>query len=232
MIRKDTVILILFLALTSCDCQYHLRGVVLDQLTKKPISDVAIGKTDTIDLDNPFNGKTMTWENGAYEIYGIAGSCNEITLFFTKEGYETRKITLQNNSTDTIFLQPNTNQPAAIFDANEDFEVLELQKSVDNPPSYKDTTSCNKWTLSKTEIKKIIKESKPITGPEWHYLFGHYPCKIHGIIVQNSRKYEYSVNSGAWFRISSSDKTLLFGSFKEENNKYFLDTVWSEEEME
>src|SRR5690554_5227583 len=104
------IIFILFLTLTSCDCQYHLSGVVLDKLTKKPIRDVAIGKTDTTDLDNPFNRKTMTRENGDYEIYGTAGRCNEITMFFTKDGYETRKITFQNNSTDTILLQPTPSQ--------------------------------------------------------------------------------------------------------------------------
>lgn len=104
------IIFILFLTLTSCDCQYHLSGVVLDKLTKKPIQDIAIGKTDTTDLDNPFNRKTMTRENGDYEIYGTAGRCNEITMFFTKDGYETRKITFQNNSTDTILLQPTPSQ--------------------------------------------------------------------------------------------------------------------------
>ncbi|MCX2745318.1 carboxypeptidase-like regulatory domain-containing protein [Mangrovivirga sp. M17] len=231
---KYTINLFFILCLTfsSCDCRYQLSGVVLDQRSGNPIESVAIGKTDTADLDNPFNRKTITTKNGSYEISGVAGSCNEITMYFTKTGYTTEKITLQNNSTDTIFLQPTSEQKAELFDLNKDFDIVDLQKSNDYPSSDTDTAKCEKWTLSKAEIKKIINESKPINGPEWHHLFGHYPCSIDGILIQNSAEYDYSINSGAWLTISSSDTTLMFGSFKEENNKYFLDSAWSEEEME
>ncbi len=230
--QKFPIIFILFLTLTSCDCQYHLSGVVLDKLTKKPIEDVAIGKTDTTDLDNAFNRKTMTRENGDYEIYGIAGRCNEITMFFSKDGYETQKIIFLNNSNDTILLQPTAKQQTAIFDFNKNFGIVELEKSNDYPSSDKDTTACINWTLDKKEIKKIIQESKPINRPEWHHLFGHYPCRIHGKLRQGSTEFKYSINSGAWLTISSPDTTLMFGNFKEENNKYFLDSAWTEKEME
>jgi len=230
--RKIPVVFILLLILASCDCQYHLSGVVLDKLTKKPIQDVAIGKTDTTDLENPFNRKVMTTENGTYEIYGVAGRCNEITMFFSKDGYETEKIIFPNNSTDTILLQPTTKQLTATFDLKKGFEILKLEKSNDYPSSDKDTTACINWTLDKLDIKKIIQESKPISGPEWHNLFGHYPCRIHGKLRQDSTEFDYSINSGAWFTVSSTDTTLMFGSFKEDNNKYFLDSAWTEEEME
>jgi hypothetical protein len=230
--QRFSIIFILFLTLTSCDCQYHLSGVVLDRLTKKPIENVAIGKTDTTNLDNPFNSKTMTQKNGDYEIFGIAGRCNEITMYFSKDGYETQKMIFPNNSTDTILLQPTAKQQTAIFEFNKDFEIVERKKSNDYPSSDKDTTACIKWTLDKLAIEKIIQESKPISGPEWHHLFGHYPCRIHGRLQQGSTEFEYSINSGAWFTVSSPDTTLMFGSFKEENNKYFLDTAWTEEEMD
>ncbi|WP_146104982.1 carboxypeptidase-like regulatory domain-containing protein [Nonlabens tegetincola] len=230
--QKFLIIFILFLTLGSCDCQYHLSGVVLDKLTKKPIENVAIGKMDTSDLNNSFNRKTMTGENGDYEIYGFAGRCNEITMFFSKDGYETQKIIFPNNSTDTILLQPTTKLETALFDYKKGFEILELEKSNDYPSSDKDTTACNNWTLNKFEIESIIQQSKPISGPEWHHLFGHYPCRIHGKLLQGSIKFEYSINSGAWFTVSSPDTTLMFGSFKEENNKYFLDSTWTEDEME
>ena len=102
------IIFILFLTLISCDCQYHLSGVVLDKLTRKPIENVAIGKTDITDLDDPSNRKTMTRKNGEYEIYGVAGKCDEITMFFTRDGYQTEKVTFENNSNDTIFLKPTS----------------------------------------------------------------------------------------------------------------------------
>ena len=178
------------------------------------------------------NRKTMTRENGEFEIYGIAGRCNEITMFFSKGGYETQKIIFPNNSTDTILLQPTTKQQTALFDFGKGFEILELEKANDYPSSDKDTTACINWTLDKLDIERIIKQSKPISGPEWHHLFGHYPCRIHGKLLQDSNEFEYSINSGAWFTVSSPDTTLMFGSFKEENKKYFLDSAWTEEEME
>jgi hypothetical protein len=230
--QKIPIILILILSLTACDCQYHLSGVVLNKLTNKPIENVAIGKTDTTDLDNPFNRKTETSKDGEYEIYGTAGRCNETTMYFTKDGYETQKITFQNNSIDTILLQPTSKQQTVIFDFSKDFEILELQKSNDYPSSDTDTTACIQWTLNKLDVEQIIKESKPISGPEWHHLFGHYPCRIHGKLLQDSTEFEYSINGGAWFTVSSPDTTLMFGSFKEENNEYFLDSAWTEEEME
>jgi hypothetical protein len=230
--QKFPIIFILFLTLASCDCQYHLSGVVLDKLTKRPIENVAIGRTDTTDLDNPFNRKTMTQAKGNYEIYGIAGRCNEITMFFTKDGYETKKVTFHNNSADTILLQPTSKQQTELFDLNKNFEIIELHKSNDYPSSDKDTTVCINWTLNKSEVKKIIQQSKPISGPEWHHLFGHYPCRIYGKLIQGLKEFEYSINSGSWFTVNSPDTTLRFGSFKEENNKYFLDSAWTEEEME
>jgi hypothetical protein len=226
--RKIPITFIVLLTSLSCDCQYQISGVVLDKLTKKPIQDVAIGKTDSTELENPFNKKTMTGENGDYEIFGIAGSCNEITMFFSKDGYESKKFIFQNNSNDTILLQPKTKKETSIFDVNNEFEIIDFKKSNDYPSSDTDTTVCLKWDLNKFEVKKLIKESRPISGPEWHHLFGHYPCRIHGKILQNHNEFEFSLNSGAWLTVSSSDTTLMFGSFNEENNKYFLHSAWRE----
>jgi hypothetical protein len=85
----------------------------------------------------------MTTENGTYEIYGVAGRCNEITMFFSKDGYETQKLVFPNNSTDTILLQPTAKQQTTIFDINKDFDIIELEKSNDYPSSDKDTTVCS-----------------------------------------------------------------------------------------
>ncbi|MFN3195686.1 MAG: hypothetical protein ACE364_07060 [Chlorobiota bacterium] len=131
-----------------------------------------------------------------------------------------------------VLLQTTMKNQTVIFDSNKDFEVLELVKSNDYPSSDNDTSACINWTLDKIEIEKIIQESRPINGSEWHHLFGHYPCVIQGVILQGSTEYKYSINSGAWFTIDSPDTTLVFGSFNEENNKFFLDSAWSIEEMD
>ncbi len=91
-------------AFVGCDCQYQVTGLVLDSVTASPISDVSIGKTDTVHLDNPFNRKSFTDGNGAFDILGVGGRCNEITLFFMHPGYETQEITLETFGVDTIYL--------------------------------------------------------------------------------------------------------------------------------
>ena len=88
--------------LVACDCQYEISGIVLDARTQTPISNVAIGKTDSVNLDNPFNRKTYTNDQGVFDIHGIAGFCNEVTMYFSNEEYETRKITFENYSKDTV----------------------------------------------------------------------------------------------------------------------------------
>ena len=229
--QKLIIIFILFITLASCDCQYHLTGIVLDKQTNKPIKNVAIGKTDTTDLDNPFNSKTMTKINGYYTIYGVSGRCNDITMFFTKEGYETQTILFRNNSSDTIFLEPIHKPEAALFDPNQEFIMLEITESNDHHSTKSDTSKCNDWTLGKLDIQQIFTDSKLITGPEWHHMFGHYPCFIDGVILQDSTEYKYSINSGAWFTISSYDTTWIYGSFKNENNIFFNDSAWIEYEI-
>lgn len=99
------MILSLTLSLSSCDCHYHLSGTVLEKNTKEPISNVAIGKTDTTDLDNPFNRKTYTDYKGQFEISGVSGRCNEITMYFSASDYRTEKRTFDNGALDTIYLE-------------------------------------------------------------------------------------------------------------------------------
>ncbi|BDD03612.1 hypothetical protein [Aureibacter tunicatorum] len=89
---------------------------------------------------------------------------------------------------------------------------------------------CQSWELNKSEIKKVFAESRAINGPEWHHLFGVLPCQIIGTISQNDQQYEFSINSGAWVTVSSSDTTLLFGNFEKANNKYFLMEALEENE--
>jgi len=213
---------------TSCDCFYNLSGVVLDRNNLKPIQGVFIGKTDTANLENPFNGKTRTSQNGTYEINGIAGSCNTIKMYFSKEGYRTQKVMLFNNSTDTIFLQPNTIQQKVVFDKSKAFRILGVEKTIDSSSSlHIDSTDCKSWVLDEYKIRKIIQDSKQINGYEWHHLFGHYPCFFEGKLIQDSIEFNYSINGGAWYTVSSPDTTLMFGSFNVNNNTYFLDSVWA-----
>lgn len=224
---KTGIILICFLTMFSaCDCVYKVSGIVLDKSTGKPIDSIAIGKTDTTDLDNPFNRKTYTDEKGEYDISGVSGKCDRVTLYFTNDNYLTQKITFKNGSHDSIYLEPIKK---LIFNPNQPFDISEIKKTDSFPSSMKDTEVCKEWNLNEKEIRKIITESKPINGSEWHYLFGHYPCKIDVKLTQNENEFNALINAGAWIFIRSNDTTQMFGNFKKENEKYFLDKAWEEE---
>ena len=153
----------------------------------------------------------------------------QVQIVIDSTGIKVKSIdTVTKNSNDTILLESILREKQEVFDINKDFEINTLEKSSNYPSSDTDTLACSKWNLSKTQIKKIILESIPINGFEWHHLFGHFPCQIHGKILQDSTEFEYYVNAGAWLKISSTDSTITLGSFKDENDQFFIDGAWKE----
>ena len=126
-------------------------------------------------------------------------------------------------------LDQSLNSELISFSINGEVEIISKLTSNNYSSSSMDTTICEDWSLSDTQIKTIIKGSQSITGPEWHHQFDHLPCSISGKIIQNEQEYEYSINGGAWFMIHVKDTSFIFGSFNTENNKYFLSEPWVEE---
>ena len=115
------------------------------------------------------------------------------------------------------------------FNPTLSFELTDLAKSNKYPSSDSDTTSCADWVLEKAEIELIISQSEPITGPEWHHEFGHWPCQYTGEIKQNGKTYQLGLNAGAWFTLSNGDTTLWFGNYIKEHEAWFLTPALSEE---
>jgi len=106
---KKLIFLSIMILIISCDCQIRVKGLVLNKETNSPIPNIAIGKTDTTDLDNPFNEKIFTDNEGQFEFMGIAGQCNDISLYFSGKGFKTKKVTMINGSSDTVYLTPDKN---------------------------------------------------------------------------------------------------------------------------
>ena len=111
------------------------------------------------------------------------------------------------------------------FDLMEDFEVLSADKWIDNSKGT-DDLSCQDWNFTSDNIRNIIPRMKNISGPEWHHMFGHYPCNLSATIKQKSKIYEFVINAGSWLSIRSSDTILYYGSFDEENDTFFVDGAW------
>lgn len=102
------------------------------------------------------------------------------------------------------------------------FEVLGHKKNNDYPSSKADTAMCKNWALNSQNIEQIIKDSEPISGPDWHHLFDHLPCSITGQLKQENRTFEFQINGGSWLTIKNNDSTTYFGYFKLNGDKLFV----------
>jgi hypothetical protein len=116
-----------------------------------------------------------------------------------------------------------------IFDQSEPFVLLNFSQFADYQSSDPDTSQCANWKLTNGDITNILKSTIPMSGPEWHHLFGHYPCVYRGTLTQNERKFEFAINAGSWVTISS-DTTIYYGDLDGTFELLFLDKVWDEEE--
>jgi len=134
--------------LISCDCSFQISGIILNADTKTPINYVAIGKTDTTKLDNPFNKKKYSNFNGQFEFSGIGGGCKEVTVYFSKPGYKTLKKIILNNSRDTVYLKKNP--PINDRVLKTDLQTIEMEYFGWGCP-------CPQWITSKNKIKYLEK---------------------------------------------------------------------------
>ncbi|MBB3696460.1 hypothetical protein KMW28_10280 [Flammeovirga yaeyamensis] len=136
---------------------------------------------------------------------------------------------LLSSNPENKFSESKNSEP---FDKSKEFQIVTIKKSNEYPSSDNGKSVCEKWNLGHAQIQRIIKDAQSISGPEWHHSFGHYPCEIEGKLSQGENEFTYSINSGSWLTVSSSDTTLMFGSFNKNYNKYFLDSAWLEEDMD
>ena len=152
-------------------------------------------------------------------------ACNQPTKEI--EADANPKIELENNVEEEI---QGLATEAIRFERNQAFEIQNLKNSIDSTSSGKSMAEfCGDWLLTEAVVKHLISDVKPIDGVEMHHLFDHLPCEISGTLLQNNTEFGLSINGGAWLTIESKDTILMFGNFKEENDKYFSDS-WTPEE--
>ncbi|MEO1438109.1 MAG: hypothetical protein AAFV80_21380 [Bacteroidota bacterium] len=135
----------------------------------------------------------------------------------------------RSNSHPTPPEQAIETAPNTPFNAQKAFQLKTSLPAANYPSSFRDTTICRDWRLSANQIETVLRAAKPVSPEEVHHLFDHLPCHMHGVLVQGSRAFAYSVNSGAWMTVQSSDSIWYFGSFKPEYHPYFLSTAMEPE---
>jgi hypothetical protein len=74
----------------------------------------------------------------------------------------------------------------------------------------------------------MLKSTKPISRPDWHHLFGHYPCLHYRELTQNEHKFEFAINAGSWLTMSS-DTPVYYGDVEGIFEQIFLNTMWNQE---
>jgi hypothetical protein len=112
------------------------------------------------------------------------------------------------------------------FDKDKPFEIINSKRGITTQSSETDTAKCKGWTISQTDLPRIIKACKPISGEDWHHLFEVWPCIISGQLKQNGNTYKFEINGGSWMRITLDGKSILLGNFKKENEKFFISNAW------
>lgn len=117
-------------------------------------------------------------------------------------------------------IEVKTKKP--VFNNNEPFQIIKSARSITDQSSEKDTNDCEGWTISNKVLAKIIRDSRNIEGTYWDLTFDVLPCIIKGQLKQNGNIFDFEVNGGSWFYLKSSDTTLIFGNFKKEDEKYFI----------
>ena len=164
---------------------------------------------------------------------------NKLTIIENEMGEAQMSFKFENDQLKTIIidsdydwidkqLTSNTKNKALLFNPKKDFTLIPNDPS--NSPCV-DSTFEKKvtWTLTPEEIRRVFKNAKPINGPEWHHLFGHYSCSVEGKLLQNESIYGYSINSGGWFNIHASDTTLIYGNFNKALDSLFLGSAWTDD---
>lgn len=148
--------------------------------------------------------------------------CNSGKRHFTEkpESIDSTKIQQLTHNQDS---SKEVKTKKAVFNNHEPFQIIKSARSITDQSSLKDTSDCEGWTISNKSLAKIIKNSRSTGGPEWDILFDVLPCVIKGQLKQNGNIFDFEVNGGAWFYLKSADTTLIFGDFKKEDEKYFIE---------
>ena len=112
---------------------------------------------------------------------------------------------------------------AKLFDNHQPFEIVSFTNTLNKHTTDTDTLKCSRWTLTKTDIEKIIKNSEPIDGTTWDLSFLVLTCTKSVSIVQSGQQFKVEINAASFFRVNNGDTSVLFGDYKKSDRKYFIE---------
>ena len=115
------------------------------------------------------------------------------------------------------------NYGPSVFNPHKEFIVSDLRKTTTTTDSADSKEkACNNWGLNTQQIISIIENAEQIDSPIWHYQFDVLSCEINAQIKQGGYSFDFQINAGSWFSITTNDSTVYYGSYTAEYENLFL----------
>ncbi|MBD79621.1 MAG: hypothetical protein CL840_11945 [Crocinitomicaceae bacterium] len=128
----------------------------------------------------------------------------------------------------TCYAEECLEKDKRLFDRNLPFQILNLETNTNYPSSAEDDSMCEGWWLDEEYTKLVFRNSRYISGSEWHALYDHLPCQVKGELQQLETKFTFSINGGSWLSIGNKDTSAIMGYFGVSG--LFISEAWSEED--
>jgi hypothetical protein len=90
---------------------------------------------------------------------------------------------------------------------------------------------CTQWSLTKADIKRIILAKKKITKFDFQYFYDVLPCSYRGVVVINSKRYNFEINPGSFLVLERMNRFLYYDCSDKKVANYFLTTPATPETM-
>ena len=80
-----------------------------------------------------------------------------------------------------------------------------------------------KWSLTSSDVDKIMKLSTPITENEWHFSYPITPCNIEDEnYIHKGKKIDLQINGGSYISYFDGKENIILGCDLPECSKYFI----------
>lgn len=94
------------------------------------------------------------------------------------------------------------------------------QRAGDDSDQY--INKCRSWSLTATDIIKLLKYFRPMSSEEQYLIYLVMPCEMIGEMEIDHVKYQFWINAGSTLTLKKGDTTFYFGCSDPHCKKYFL----------
>ena len=141
----------------------------------------------------------------------------------TQSHLKTSSVSDTTKALTTEKISSKLKKAAKLFDNKQPFEIISFTSAINKHTTDTDTTKCSRWTLAKSDIEKIIKNSESIDGTTWDLSFSVFTCIKTVNVAQAGQQFTVEINAASFLSVSNGDTTVLFGDYNKADKKYFLE---------